>query len=58
MASILINSNTDILTISKRLGHSLTSTTLNFYGHLIQKADAQSSECIADVLLRGKSDKN
>ena len=56
MASILINSNTDILTISKRLGHSMTSTTLNFYGHLIQKADAQSSECIADVLLRGKTD--
>ncbi len=52
LASILINSGTDILTISKRLGHTTTSTTLNFYGHLIQKADAESSECIADVLLR------
>ena len=52
MASILINSGTDILSISKRLGHANTSTTLNFYGHILQKADAQSAECIANVLLR------
>ena len=48
----LINSGTDILSISKRLGHANTSTTLNFYGHILQKADAQSAECIANVLLR------
>lgn len=54
MASILINSGTDILSISKRLGHANTSTTLNFYGHILQKADAQSAECIANVLLRKK----
>lgn len=52
MASILIYSGTDILSISKRLGHTTTNTTLNFYGHLLQKADAQSAECIANVLLR------
>lgn len=55
MASILINNGTDILSISKRLGHSMTSTTLNFYGHLLQKADAQSAECIAEALLRNES---
>ena len=54
MASILIGCGTDILSVSKRLGHSTTSTTLNFYGHLLQKADAESSECIADMLLRKK----
>ena len=54
MASILIGSGTDILTVSKRLGHATTSTTLNVYGHLLQKADAQSSECIADAILRRK----
>lgn len=53
MASILINSGADILSVSRRLGHTKASTTLNFYGHVLQQADAQSSECIADVLLRG-----
>ena len=52
MASILINSGTDILSISKRLGHSMTITTLNIYGHVLNQADAKSSECIADTLLR------
>jgi len=52
MSSILINSGVDILSVSKRLGHSQTSTTLNFYSHVLQRADAQSAECIADVLLR------
>lgn len=54
MASILINNGTDILAVSRRLGHTKASTTLNFYGHILQQADAQSSECIADVLLRNK----
>ncbi len=54
MASILINSGTDILSISKRLGHSMTSTTLNIYGHVLNQADARSSECIADTLLRNR----
>lgn len=55
MASILINSGTDILSVSRRLGHAKASTTLNFYGHMIQQADVQSSNCIADVLLRKNS---
>lgn len=55
MASILIYNGTDILSISKRLGHSMTSTTLNFYGHLLQNADAQSAECIAETLLRSRN---
>ena len=54
MASILINSGTDILSVSRRLGHTKASTTLNFYGHVLQQADARSSECIAEVLLRNK----
>lgn len=56
MASILINSGTDILSVSRRLGHTKASTTLNFYGHVLQQADARSSECIAQVLLRKKLD--
>lgn len=56
MASILINSGTDILSVSHRLGHTKASTTLNFYGHMLQQAEARSSECIAQVLLRKKGD--
>src|SRR5436190_15021662 len=37
-ASMLINAGLDILTISRRLGHSSPTITLNVYGHLIQAA--------------------
>jgi len=56
MASILTNNGTDTLSVSRRLGHTMTSTTLNFYGHILQQADAQSSEYIAAVLLRNQAD--
>lgn len=55
-ASTLINSGQDIVTVSKRLGHARTSTTLDIYSHLVAAADANASECIADVLLRRKPD--
>ena len=58
MASILINNGTDILSVSRRLGHTRASTTLNFYGHILQEADARSSDCIADVLLRKKDEES
>ena len=53
MASILIYSGVDTVTVSKRLGHSQVSTTQNTYAHLIQKADMESAECIADAVIRG-----
>ena len=52
VASVLINNGQDIVTVSRRLGHSRTSTTLDIYSHMIDEADAEASECIADVLLR------
>lgn len=51
-ASVLINNGQDIVTVSRRLGHAHTSTTLDIYSHLIAQADADASECIADTLLR------
>ena len=39
MASLLITNGTDILTVSKRLGHSKVSTTTDIYSHAIKKAD-------------------
>jgi integrase len=52
MASILINSGKDIVSVSKRLGHSKISTTTDIYSHVIAEADAQAGECLADVMLR------
>lgn len=54
MASILIYSGLDTVTVSKRLGHAQVSTTQNTYAHLIQKADIESAECIADAIIRNK----
>lgn len=56
-ATLLISENMDILTISKRLGHSNTSTTLNNYGHLIKKADRVASDKFENLLNKntGKS---
>lgn len=54
MASILIYSGMDIVSVSKRLGHAKVSTTQNVYAHLLKKADIESAECIADAILRGQ----
>lgn len=52
MASILINSGKDVVSVSKRLGHAKVSTTTDIYSHIIMEADEQASECLADVMLR------
>lgn len=52
MASILYYSGADPVSISKRLGHAQVSTTQNIYSHLIQQADTQSAERIADAIFR------
>ena len=57
MASILINSGKDIVSVSKRLGHAKTSTTTDIYSHIIQEADEQASECLADIILRPANEK-
>ena len=49
-ASVLINAGVDILTISRRLGHSKASVTLDVYGHLIGGADKAAADAIAGVL--------
>ena len=54
MASMLISAGTDIVRVSKQLGHAQVSTTSDIYSHTIEKAKAQATECIADIMLRGK----
>jgi integrase len=49
-ASMLIRAGVDILTISRRLGHSKAAITLDVYGHLIDGADAAAAKAIEGVL--------
>jgi integrase len=49
-ASMLIRAGVDILTISRRLGHSNAATTLNVYAHLVTGADAAAAKAIEGVL--------
>jgi integrase len=41
-ASTLIRAGVDILTISRRLGHSFVAMTLDVYGHMMPGADADA----------------
>jgi len=43
-ASMLINAGLDILMISRRLGHSSPTITLNVYGHLIHGTDDRAAQ--------------
>ena len=55
VASVLLANGTDIVTVSKQLGHASISTTENFYSHIIEENKAKAAECIADVLIRKKA---
>jgi len=49
-ASVLIRAGVDILTVSRRLGHSKAAISLVVYGHLIPGADEAAADAIAGVL--------
>lgn len=48
-ASILIHQHTDIATVSKRLGHSSTSVTLDIYTHSIKEADRVAADKLESI---------
>lgn len=52
VASMLIANGTDVVTVSKQLGHASVATTESFYSHIIDENLNKASECIADVMLR------
>lgn len=49
-ATLLISQNVDVKTVSSRLGHSNTSTTLDVYAHALKKKDTQASEILGNLL--------
>jgi integrase len=48
--SQLIAAGLDVLTISRRIGHSTASITLDVYGHLFGNADARAAEITQTAL--------
>ena len=49
-ASMLICAGVDVLTVSKRIGHSSPAITLNVYGHLMRGSDERAAAAIAEAL--------
>ena len=54
-ASMLIASGLDILTISRRLGHSSPTITLNVYGHLIAGGDDRAAQIMEAAFGNGSN---
>ena len=50
--SILINEGVDVLTVSRHIGHSKASVTLDVYAHLLGGADEAAADAIAGVLAK------
>jgi integrase len=51
-ASYLIDLGIDVVTISKRLGHSSPAVTLQIYAHLFRKDDSKAAAAIDKALGR------
>ncbi len=51
-ATLLISENMDIRTVSARLGHAQTSTTMNIYAHSLKKLDEKAADTLGNLLTR------
>lgn len=51
-ATLLISQNVDVRTVSNRLGHAQTSTTMNIYSHSLQKKDEAAANALATLLVK------
>jgi integrase len=49
-AALLIAGGENVRTVSRRLGHSQTSTTLNIYSHAIESPDARAAQTLENLL--------
>lgn len=50
-ATLLIASQQDVKTVSKRLGHAQTSTTMNIYAHALQESDRKAADALETMLV-------
>ena len=51
-ATLLISQNVDVKTVSNRLGHAQTSTTMDIYSHALQKMDEQAATVLDNLLVK------
>jgi integrase len=51
-ATFLISENIDIKTVSVRLGHAQTSTTVNIYAKALKKLDKKASNALDNLLIK------
>ena len=49
-ATLMIAEGTDICTVSRRLGHANTTTTLNVYSHALRSKDTEAASKLESVL--------
>lgn len=49
-ATLLIASQQDVKTVSKRLGHAQTSTTMNIYAHALQESNRKATDTLEALL--------
>ncbi len=52
-ASLMLNHGIPVLIVSKRLGHSKPSITLDVYGHLIPSKQEEAAELMDDLMFEG-----
>jgi integrase len=48
-ATLMIAEGVDVCTVSKRLGHANTSTTLNIYAHALKSRDAEAAQKLDNI---------
>src|SRR5699024_7030690 len=48
-ATLLISQNIDVRTVSSRLGHAQTSTTMNIYAHSLKKMDEVAADTLENL---------
>lgn len=51
-ATLMIAEGTDVCTVSKRLGHANTATTLNIYAHALKSKDTDTANTLERTLAR------
>lgn len=56
-ASLLIGEGVDVVTVSKRLGHSKTSTTTDIYAHSLKKTDIEASNKLENMFNKNQANK-
>jgi len=56
-ATILTSQNVDVSTVSKRLSHARTSTTMDIYSHSLQRCDTAAADKLENLFNKKEQNK-